>query len=525
MKDLLQIKPKDIIEIIIRRRWFLIIPFCLSMIAGIYFAVTLPRIYSAQTLIFVEPQRVPESYVRSTVAQNFSSRIGTISQQLLSRTNLEKIMNEFLLLSSPEYEGMYLIDKLAILRKSITIRVTRARGGDAFTISFKGKEPGKIKKVVDALASSFINANLKVREEQAVSTSEFLESELNIMRKKLEENEEALQNYKKRYMGELPEQLDTNLSILSRFQEQLSDRQRSLLSAKNRLNTLENMISQRRFLQTTVAPAQNEPGVPLSLSQLKAQLVNLQGRYSDRHPDVIKLKGRIAKIEAEIKKEAVERSGESSPEGAENRMEVVDSEILQRNEIRREIESLEANIEKINNQIKVYQKRVEAVPKREQELMSLNRDYNNIQASYTSLLGRKLEAEIAVNLERVQKGERFRIIDYAEIPEKPISPKMMMLFAMALAAGLGIGGGFIFILEFLDTSFRKTEDIESFLGLPVVAALPTIFHPRDKKRQRVIKILNIVSLTFASILFLMFSVLILIGVDRTLGFVGKYISI
>ena len=244
------IKPEEIIEIILRRRWYIIIPFCLSMMIGIYFALTLPKVYSARTLILLQPQRVPSNYVRSIVPVDLDSRINTLSQQILSRTNLEKIINEFKLYSGPKSENMFMEDKIESMRKRIIVDVTRSRRNtNAFSISFKGKDPEKIMRVTNALANYFIGENLKTREAQAIGTSDFLEDELSTMRKRLEEVEQALKNYREAYMGGLPEQLESNLRILDRMQEQLIERRQNITDAKNRIISIENEISQGQGLQ------------------------------------------------------------------------------------------------------------------------------------------------------------------------------------------------------------------------------------------------------------------------------------
>jgi uncharacterized protein involved in exopolysaccharide biosynthesis len=175
------LKPKEIIEIIIKRRWYIIISFCLSMIAGIYLAFTLPKIYSAQTMILVQPQRVPDDYVKSVVSTDIDSRINTISQQILSYSNLEKIIEDFGLYTDPGSEDMFVEDKIGGLREGISvdlIRRGRRSDVDAFSISFKGKDPEKVMKITNALSSYFIDENLRVREIQAVGTSDFLDEEL-----------------------------------------------------------------------------------------------------------------------------------------------------------------------------------------------------------------------------------------------------------------------------------------------------------------------------------------------------------
>jgi hypothetical protein len=169
---------------------------------------------------------------------------------------------------------------------------------------------------------------------------------------------------------------------------------------------------------------------------------------------------------------------------------------------------------------------VERTPKREEELSSLMRDYKLIQDSYNSMLNRKLEAEIAVNMERKQKGEQFRIIDRARLPQKPISPDMKKLFLMVTFAGLGIGCGLIFLLDYLDTALRQPEQFESELEIPVIATIPRVLHPKDIRGQRLNFAFSVFSIMIAGVLFAGFAVLTVIkGVDPTLAFVRRFIAI
>jgi protein tyrosine kinase modulator len=484
------IKPEEIIEIIIRRRWYIIIPFCLSMMVGIYFIITLPKVYSASTMILLQPQRVSANYVQSIVSVDLDSRINTLSQQILSRTNLEKIINEFKLYSGPKSENMFMEDIIESMRKRITVDVTSSRRDtNAFSISFKGKDPEKVMKVTNALANYFIGENLKNREAQALGTSDFLDDELHEMRKRLEEVEQALKDYREGYMGGLPEQLESNLRILDRLQEQLVERRQNLTDAKTRLAAMESAISQGQNL-----PPAGETGTDdtFNLDQLNAQLKQLKTRYTDQHPDIIRLKERIEGLEKE-------------PEVLVRNRQIEDT--------KREIKAIEGEISDIQKQTKIYEVRVEETPEREQELLSLRRDYDNISETYNSLLERKLEAELAVNLEKKQQGEQFRIIDPAKIPEKPSGTDMKKLLLLFIAAGVGIGGGLVFLLEYLDTSFRKPNDIESHLDLPVLATVPAILHPRDVRMKKLNQVLSIFFIIVAIVLLAGFTFVSLTGFD------------
>ena len=484
------VKPEEIIEIILRRRWYIIIPFCLSMMAGIFFALTFPKVYSAKTLILLQPQRVPANYVRSIVSTDVDSRINTLSQQILSRTNLEMIIDEFKLYSGPGSKTMFMEEKIESMRKRIVIDVTRSRrDANAFSITFEGKDPEKVMKVTNALANYFIGENLKTREAQATGTSAFIDDELNNMRKRLEEVEQALKDYRERYMGGLPEQLESNLRILDRMQEQLVERRQNLTDAKIRLIAIENEISQGQNLQPAGEIGADDT---LNLDQLNAQLKQLQSRYTDQHPDIIRLKERIADLEKDGGVPVRNRQMEDT---------------------KREIKGLEEEISDIQKQIIIYEVRVEETPKREQELLSLRRDYDNINETYNSLLERKLEAELAVNLEKKQQGEQFRIIDPAKLPEKPSIKDLKKIFLIFIAAGLGIAGSLVFLLERLDSSFRKPDDIELHLGLPVLATVPAILHPRDVRMKRLNQGLSIFFIIVAIGLFAGFTFVSLSGFD------------
>jgi polysaccharide chain length determinant protein (PEP-CTERM system associated) len=509
------LKPKEIIEIIIKRRWYIIISFWLSMIAGICLAFTLPKIYSAQTLILVQPQRVPDNYVRSVVSTDIDSRINTISQQILSYSNLEKIIEDFSLYTDPGSENMFMEDKIGGLRESISvdlIRRDRRSGADAFSISFKGKDPEKVMKITNALSSYIIDENLRVREIQAVGTSDFLDEELTSIRNELVAQEKKLKEYREKYMGGLPEQLDSNLRILDRLQLQLSEKQLSIRDAKNRLLMLENQIAQNIGARmTTDGRVVIDSGQSLSPGQAKAQLAYLETRYTEKHPDVIRLKKMISDFETKDEKDAQGTSGESQPVSANL-------------EINTEIKNYMADIPQLVKQIRYHQKLVEDTPRRETELLSLKRDYENIKGTYNSLLDRKLEAKIAVNMEKKQKGEQFRILDPARLPEKPISPDMPKLFLVVLAASFGIGGGLIFLLEYLNTSFRSPEDVESYLGFSVIATVPLIYDQKDKRKQKLNQIFSIVSIMFSFLLFSAFAVLSFNGVDQTMEVVSKFMT-
>jgi polysaccharide chain length determinant protein (PEP-CTERM system associated) len=520
--------PKTIIDIVIKRRWIVMIPFCLAMIIGIVLSVKLPRIYEASTLILIQPQKVPQNYVQSIVTTDPGERISTLSQQILSRTNLEKIIDEFQLYKGPEYKNLYVEDKINSLRRNISVSVSndKRRENDAFTITYQGKDPQRVMRITNTLSTFFIDENLRLREAQAVGTSDFLDDELSVMKTRLEAVETQLKDYREGYMGELPEQLDSNLRILDRLQAHLGESQQSMSDAKIRLATLQNEAATAREQPARVVMGVNNQAESTDLDQLQAQLENLLTRYTERHPDVLRLKARIADLQKQSQNQAATEPAATEEKAAGNGASASTSPEfrVQYNEITDEIRRIERDVADTTEQINIYQKRIENTPKREQELLSLKRDYDNILATHNSLLARKLEAEIAVNMERKQKGEQFRVLDSARLPEKPIKPDMKKLFALVVGAGLAMGGGIIFLMEYLDHSLKRPEEIESDLQLPVLCTVPEIISRKMRIMRRIEHVCCALFACVSLALFGGFSVLYLKGVDQTLDALKNWVG-
>ncbi len=506
-------------DIAIRRMWWIIIPFLLSILVGTGYYLKLPKIYRASTLILVQPQKVPADYVREIVSTDIEDRVRTITQQVTSRTNLEKIIKQFDIYAEPGTH-MFMEDKVENLRRRITVDVSSSgrRGATSFQISFTGKYPKQLADVTNALTSYFIAENLKLREDQAIGTAEFLTDELETIRRRLLEKEEQLKRYRERYMGGLPEQLDTNLRILERIQDQITTNQENLREAENRKLLIQQQLAEAKKIRESPAPLPAITGEEpeQSLEQLKTLLVSLEARYTERHPDVIRLKQKISDFESKEKPEATESDKVVEDRGT---TQAERSLVNQLREIALEIINLKAEAVQLNSQIKWYETLVENTPKREQELISLSRDYDNIRETYNSLLSRKLEAELAVSMERKQKGEQFRILDPAKVPIRPFKPNMQRILLMCVFAGFALGCGVAYLREIMDTSFRRPEEIEEVLHVPVLASLPFALNPREVRRIKTKKILTVLGVGLGFIIAAVLLVVSIKGVDATMEFI------
>ena len=480
------------LEILIRRRWAVIVPAVVISGLTVPIVFSIPATYQSTTLILVEAQKVPETLVRTTVTTPIEDRLQAISQQILSRTRLQRVIEKFNLYQSndPTSEGWIAkwwmrlrsdrppesssapvtLDHVERLRRNIDIQVPRGRNpGSIISIAFVGDDPRTVMDVTNELASLFIEENLRVREAQAEGTTEFLENELQQMKVQLEAHEEALRSFKERSMGELPEQLDTNLRTLDRLQIERQMLENSLKNAEDRYADLN-----RQLTSDTLGGGDSPATVAGRLQALRIRLAYLRTEYTEEYPDIVLLKKEIAAVETELAAQATTSTPPAMPGGG-----AVNARLAEQ---RREIQTIRQRQQVVVAQINDYEKRVERTPHREQELAMVLRDYENVQRGYQALLGKRQEAKIAESLERRQKAEIFRILDPANFPERPYQPNRVFLIMLGMAGGLAAGIGLAVFREQLDASIKTEADlVEASTGIPVLAVVPFVTPSGAKK--------------------------------------------
>lgn len=464
-----QVQLEDVIEIIFRRKWFIIIPFILS-IAGTLLALnSIPPVYKSTTLILVEPQQVSESYVKPTITADVSSRVDTITQQVMSRTRLESIIKEFDLYKDAK-DKLTSDDVVALMRGNIEVAVKGGtRNGDlsSFMIAYMGNDPETVMHVTSRLASLFIEENLNVREQQVEGTTEFLDTQLQNLKVSLEEQEEQLKEYKEKHMGELPSQIEANLRTLDRLQLAFQTTNDAIRAAEDRKIVLEEQLAGSN---ETLTGGSRANSLEARFVALQAELLRLSSIYTDKYPDIIRMKNEIAEIEKQLEE------GKSAEESSEIPLKLKPNKttLTMLTNVNSDIKELNRKQKEIANHIAVLQDRVERIPTREQQMTALVRDYENTKATYQGLLNKKFDSLLAENLEKRQKGEQFKVLDPANLPLKPFKPDRNRIILLGLAIGLGSGAGLVFLLEYIDASFRKDEDVYAVLGLPVLVSVPRI---------------------------------------------------
>ena len=484
---------QDLLDVAIRRKWLILSFVVVSVaIAGVY-AWFKPELYSSSTVILVEHQKIPENYVRSVVSGRVAERVSTITQQVLSRTSLQKVIEELQLFPDAVKEFGY-DAVITDMRSNVRLQTKGSSGRlDTFKISYVHSDPMTAMKVTAKLASQYIEENLKLREQFVEGAAEFLEQELGTIKRELDEKEKALSEFKLKYLGELPGQLESNLRTLDRLQGEKSSLQESLNATSLRLELIQKSIHDYESLAgalidlpTFETPLQG-PMDPLVLEKekLEEELAKLSMEYTDAYPDVVVLQNHLDKVKAKLEEKQAhpeDVSLENVPGDASNpstnpNMTSLDPYLLDlqntRDEIKTQIASLKRRKKRIISDMETYKSRIERTPSREQELLILERDYSNIQKNYQHLHGKRLNSRISENLEKRQKAERFRILDPANLPTTSEGPPRYIIVLAGLAIGCGLGYGTAFALEQWKPTFRRSEDAEVSIGFPILATIPS----------------------------------------------------
>ena len=523
------LKFHDYFEIAFRRKWSFIIPFVVITMMTMGYLRWTPKIYEASTLILVESPQLPTTYVQPTVTESMDIRLRTIEQQIKSRSFIEEIIKEFKLHVTPR-ENTSIKRKIFIFIEKIIKRVNlspiekiiekfnlhggslknpsfdslieslRARifiqvtGTQAFSISFEDQDPLMTMNIANRLTALFIERNLREREERAEGTILFLNKELERVQKLLKQQERKVSNFRSTNLGVLPEQMEANLRTLDRLQSQLLNTKGALTTAEENKRLLQQQIVLQQIVQQQQQSTSTSqvPQVP-DLSEAEAMesqnlevlhdlLRRLRLKYTDEHPQILRLKSKIAQLErskrlVEANAIAEEERESSAPMFApvaeiETQIRRTDSEMAR----------LKADEAQLQNLIKEYERRVEITPKIEQELSEITRGYEVTQREYQSLLDKKLQAELAASMEKKQKGQRFKVLDMAKIPENPVKPKSLKVILLGLLLASLAGLGLVVAKEQFDTSFYKIEDLEGFTELSVIASIPKM---KIKKKWRI----------------------------------------
>jgi polysaccharide biosynthesis transport protein len=466
-----------------RRKWLAIWVAAVPLVAGLSLILFLPSVYRSTVTVLVDRQQVPETFVRPTVTSALETRLHTINQEILSRSRLEALMTRF---------GLYADLRKRVASEEVIERMRRdiqleLKGVEqkegraatiAFFLSYRGSDPATVAQVANTLASFYIEENLKVRERQAAGTAEFLKVQLAATKGRLDDQERVVSEFKKKYLGELPQQLDTNLATIERLSSQLRSNGDSQMRAIERREVLLKQLADAGDLTGATGP----DALADQLARQKEELRQLRAKFSERYPDVVRAKEQVAAIERELAEgknvapKDLKAAAPQTPYTMRIRQALVDVEA--------ELNVLKGEEKRLRGAVGAYLGRVENSPKREQEFKELSRDYESTKELYSTLSKRYEEAQLAESMEQRQKGEQFRVLDSAVPASAPAAPNRPRLMLMALALSLGLGVAVVLLAEQLNPAFHSVDDLRAFTTAPVLVSIPRIVTSADTAKSQ-----------------------------------------
>jgi polysaccharide chain length determinant protein (PEP-CTERM system associated) len=465
---------QDYTTILKRRWWILAIPAIIFPIVGFGITFLVQPQYVSQTLVLVEQQKVPESYVKSVVTEDLSERLATMKEQILSRSRLRPIIERFNLFANG---SMSMDDRIAMTQKNIGItpiqsEIARTNGLPGFFISFKATDARTAQLVCGEIQSLFVSENLSDRAASAAGTTDFLKGQLADAKAKLDEQDARLAKFEQTYMGKLPGAENSNINMLTTLNTQLDAATQALNRMEENKGYAESLMSIQQQNQPQASEHGGGPGaLQVELQSLQAQEADLTSRYTDDYPDVLSVRRKIAELRQKIASAPPPAPVTSSTAPKATDSVSVQQFRLQVRAMDQEIAQKKRDQAAIQGQLHIYQERVASSPAIEEEYKAITRDNQQAQQFYAELLNKIQTAKMAVDLEKRQQGEQFRVMDEPNLPESPSFPKRGAFVGGGVAAGLGLGLLIIALLEYLDTAVRSERDIWAFTKLPTLGVI------------------------------------------------------
>lgn len=468
----------DIIAIINLRKWFLIVPAFLVITASVCIALLLPPVYKSESTILIKEQDIPDDYVKTSMTSYAEQRIQSINQKVMTSSRLLELINQFDLY--PDLRQKKTTDELiATMTEDIKLQPVNVELADpktgrekimtiAFTISYEGKNAAKTQQVVSTITSFYLKEDIQDREQQASETVIFLNTEIERVKKSMDEKEAMLSEFKQLNIQSLPEVFQLNMQTLNSAENAMEREQERLQGLKERVDYLQ---SQLATIKSNV-----EIEEEVRLKQLEMQLANLKSQFSDQYPDVINTKKEIEKVRSVVAQKKADKKGQPDNPA----YIAIASQIAA---TRSDMASSREQIAQLKRQADVYRAKISATPKTEETYNQMVSEIANLKHKYNELQQKAMEATLSLSLQTEQKGERFTLIEPARLPEKPYKPNRLAIVLIGFVLGIGAGVGMAALAEFSDTSFRSAEALERATGFPVLAEIPRIITLKDRVKR------------------------------------------
>lgn len=472
----------DDVKRVVRRFWWLG-PTCVVLCGGlaVLVALKLPKEYTSQTVVLVSKPMIPEKIVPTIATEDVNQRLASMKEQILSRTRLEPVIEKFGLYSK-DRNKVPMEELINRLRKAIDISPmepmpgTQDRSMPGFHVSVVFENPITAQQICTEVTSMFTVQNSRALEEQAANTNEFISQQVDDAKAKLDGQDAKLAQLKRQYLGSLPEDVQTNLNLLTALNTQLEANTQELSRAQQDKAFNESMLTQQEASWKASQSGQNPETLEDQLHNLQDQLTALQAKYTPEHPDVIKTKTLMEEVKNRIANAS--KNGNAGSE-ASTKPEPPQIQTL-RAHLRQDdmnIADLTKRARQIQDQTRLLQGRIQESPMVEQRLKELTRSYQSALEFYNDLLKKRENSKMAKDLAQEQEGEQFRTLDPPSLPVKPSFPRKMYFGVGGVGAGFLLSLGIMYILMLTDNTLHTERDVEVFLKLTVLSVVPVLAAP------------------------------------------------
>jgi polysaccharide chain length determinant protein (PEP-CTERM system associated) len=476
-------------RVVVARRWWVLGPmfFCWFIVWSISWII--PASYRSESLILVEQRKIPEQYVVPNVVMDLQTRLQSMTQQILSRTRLQTISEEFNLYpkEQKEQDSESLVEHM---REDIQIELVESpdkRELNAFRVSYRAPSPQLAHDVANELTSLFISENLRAQQQESEMTTQFLAKQVEDAKRSLAEQEVKMKDFKTHYLGELPSEVQTNVQVLVGLQNRQQLLGEALGRAEQEKLYIESLLNQYRLEQVSSNRSggmESPSEIRQEIVHLEQQLMNAEARYTSENPDVVALRAKLAKelkLKDEVDREyaAAQKAEANNPdENTAGSTVQATSPIMQlQSQLKSnnlQLQHLRQELQDVQKQIGNYENRLRSAPVLEQQLAGITRNYEQSQGNHDVLLKKQLESQLATNLERAEQGQRFRVIDPPSMPKKAYLPNRQRLSFIGLGAGLVLGLLTVVGMEIADARIRSEHELKNLCKLPVLADIPRL---------------------------------------------------
>ncbi len=467
----------DYVAVVRRRLWWVVVPAVASLFIGLLLVKVLPREYRTSTYIGVSAAGVSPNFVGQQNGLDDEERLRAMTQQLVSPQLLSRVIGEEQLGPTPPSEAA-----LARLRSAIGVTLPDPVPGaperrvNTFVVSYADSDPARAQRVANAIATVFVDENSKSRATRAEDTSAFISAQLQASQTRLASLESSLRREKEAHMGQLPEQTQANLQTLAGLRSQLESNATALRGEQDRLTVTERQLDAMKQGAGDVLllgrSGERLDSPESRVLQLEKELASARGTYTDRHPEVVRLQDELSKARGTV--------ADNQRRPADDRLAQLQSDptyrqlLADREMARLRLRELERSERDLRAQITLYQSRVEAAPRVEQQLVAVQRDYDLERQQYSDLSAKLRASLIAESVERNGRGEQFRILSPAPLPDTPVKPVPLQVMLLSVAGGLVLGAALGFGREYLDRSVHGVRDLRGATDVPVLGEISRI---------------------------------------------------